>query len=210
MIKFPVHNLKGERVRELELSPSIFGLPKNDELLRQVYTVQAANRRRVIAHTKDRAERAGSGRKPWRQKGTGRARAGSVRSPIWRKGGITFGPTRNRNFKKDIPQKMKRKALLIVLSGKARDKELVVVENLKIEKLKTKKMRQAVDSLKLKGSILLGFSNRERDIMRASRNLPDVVNIDANRLNVFDILNCKYLVVSEESIKMLEGKYGRK
>ena len=210
MIKFPVHNLKGERVRELELSPSIFGLPKNDELLRQVYTVQAANRRRVIAHTKDRAERAGSGRKPWRQKGTGRARAGSVRSPIWRKGGITFGPTRNRNFKKDIPQKMKRKALLIVLSGKARDKELVVVENLKIEKLKTKKMRQAVDNLKLKGSILLGFSNRERDIMRASRNLPDVVNIDANRLNVFDILNCKYLVVSEESIKMLEGKYGRK
>jgi len=210
MIKFPVHNLKGERVRELELSPSIFGLPKNDELLHQVYTVQAANRRRVIAHTKDRAERAGSGRKPWRQKGTGRARAGSVRSPIWRKGGITFGPTRNRNFKKDIPQKMKRKALLIVLSGKARDKELVVVENLKIEKLKTKKMRQAVDNLKLKGSILLGFSNRERDIMRASRNLPDVVNIDANRLNVFDILNCKYLVVSEESIKMLEGKYGRK
>ena len=210
MIKFPVHNLKGERVRELELSPSIFGLPKNDELLRQVYTVQAANRRRVIAHTKDRAERAGSGRKPWRQKGTGRARAGSVRSPIWRKGGITFGPTRNRNFKKDIPQKMKRKALLIALSGKARDKELVVVENLKIEKLKTKKMRQAVDSLKLKGSILLGFSSQERDIMRASRNLPDVVNIDANRLNVFDILNCKYLVVSEESIKMLEGKYGRK
>ena len=140
MIKFPVHNLKGERVRELELSPSIFGLPKNDELLRQVYTVQAANRRRVIAHTKDRAERAGSGRKPWRQKGTGRARAGSVRSPIWRKGGITFGPTRNRNFKKDIPQKMKRKALLIVLSGKARDKELVVVENLKIENLRIGKI----------------------------------------------------------------------
>jgi len=206
-MKFPVHNLKGEKVKDIELSESVFGLKPNDLLLHQVYVSQYANRRRVLAHTKDRAERAGSGRKPWRQKGTGRARVGSVRSPIWRKGGVIFGPTKNRNFKKEIPKKMNRKALTVTLSGKAKDKEIVIVDSLKIKEPKTKLIKQTIDNLKLKGSVLFGFSRDERLAKRAIRNLQRVDDIDVENLNVFDILNHKYLVMSEEGIKFLESKY---
>src|SRR4030042_3579155 len=100
-MKAAVHNLAGKKIKDIELSDSVFSLPENDTLLHQVFVAQYANRRQVLAHAKDRAERAGSGKKPWRQKGTGRARVGSVRSPIWRKGGVIFGPTKDRNFKKD-------------------------------------------------------------------------------------------------------------
>ncbi|PIU77813.1 MAG: 50S ribosomal protein L4 [Candidatus Moranbacteria bacterium CG_4_10_14_3_um_filter_44_15] len=206
-MKFPVHNLKGEKVKDIELSESVFGLKPNDLLLHQVYVSQYANRRRVLAHTKDRAERAGSGRKPWRQKGTGRARVGSVRSPIWRKGGVIFGPTKNRNFKKEIPKKMNRKALTVTLSGKAKDKEIIIVDSLKIKEPKTKLIKQTIDNLKLKGSVLFGFSRDERLAKRAIRNLQRVDDIDVENLNVFDILNHKYLVMSEEGIKFLESKY---
>lgn len=207
MIKFPVHNLEGKKIKDIELSDSVFAVPKNDALLHQVYVSQYANRRQVVAHTKDRAERAGSGRKPWRQKGTGRARVGSVRSPIWRKGGIIFGPTKDRNFKKDIPKKMNRKALTVTLSGKAGDKEIIIVDSLKIKEPKTKLIKQTIDNLKLKGSVLFGFSRDERPTKRAVRNLQRVDNIDVENLNVFDILNHKYLVMSEEGIKFLESKY---
>lgn len=206
-MKFPVYNLKGEKVKDIELSDSVFGVKPNDALLHQVYVGQYANRRRVIAHTKDRAERAGSGKKPWRQKGTGRARVGSVRTPIWRKGGIVFGPTKDRNFKKDIPKKMNQKALAAALSGKIRDKELTIVDKLEVEQMKTKKMRETLDNLKIKKSILIGFAKEERETKRASRNLPKVDNIDVENLNVFDVLNHKFLVLSEKGIKSLEDKY---
>lgn len=206
-MKFPVHNLKGEKIKDIELPESVFGLKPNDSLLHQVYVSQYANRRKVLAHTKDRAERAGSGRKPWRQKGTGRARVGSVRTPIWRKGGVVFGPTKDRNFKKDVPKKMNRKALRIVLSGKIKDKEIAIVDSLKIKEVKTKLMKQAIGALKLKGSVLFGFSKDERLTKRAVRNLPKVDSIDTENLNVFDVLNHKYLVMSEEGIKFLENKY---
>ena len=109
---FPV-NLKGEKVEDIKLPEAVFNLPSNNSLLHQVYVSMMSNKRQVIAHTKDRAERAGSGRKPWKQKGTGRARTGSVRNPIWRKGGIVFGPSKERNFKKRINQKMKQKSIKI-------------------------------------------------------------------------------------------------
>jgi large subunit ribosomal protein L4 len=207
MIKFPVYNLKGERVKDIELSEKIFGLKKNDALLHQVYVSQYANQRQVLAHTKDRAERAGSGKKPWKQKGTGRARVGSVRSPIWRKGGIVFGPTKDRNFKKDVPKKMGRQALAVALSAKTKDKELVLVDSLAIKDLKTKTMSEAMKSLKLKGKVLIGFSEKEREAKRASQNLVKVSNIDVMNLNVFDLLNHKYLLISEEGMKVLENKY---
>jgi len=209
MIKFPVHNLKGEKVKDIELSEKVFGAKKNDALLHQVYVSQYANRRQVLAHTKDRAERAGSGIKPWKQKGTGRARVGSVRSPIWRKGGIVFGPTKDRNFKKDVPKKMGRVALAAALSGKAKDKELFLVDSLAMKDVKTKLMRDALKNMKLKGSVLVGFSEKEKETKRASRNLPRVTNIDAKNLNVFDVLNNKYLVLSEEGVKVLEEKYNK-
>lgn len=207
MIKFPVYNLKGEKVKDIELSGSVFGVKKNDALLHQIQVCQYANRRKVLAHTKDRAERAGSGVKPWRQKGTGRARVGSARTPIWRKGGIVFGPTKDRSFKKDVPKKMGQKALAVALSGKAADKELFLVENLAITEVKTKVMSEAIKNLKIKGSLLIGFSEKERGAKRASRNLAKVSNIDAKNLNVFDVLNHKNLLMSEEGVKVLENKF---
>lgn len=206
-MKFSVHNLKGEKIKDIELSEKVFGAKRNDALLHQVFVSQYANRRQVLAHTKDRAERAGSGVKPWRQKGTGRARVGSVRSPIWRKGGIVFGPTKDRNFKKDVPKKMGRVALAVALSGKAKDKELFLLESLAMKEMKTKVMNEAIKNLKIKGSVLVGFSEKERDAKRVSRNLPKVMNIDAKNLNVYDVLNHKYLLMSEEGVKVLEEKY---
>jgi len=210
MAKFPVYNLKGEKVKEIELSEKVFGLKRNDALLHQVQVCQYANRRQVLAHTKDRAERAGSGIKPWRQKGTGRARVGSVRTPVWRKGGIVFGPTKDRNFKKDVPKKMGQKALAVVLSSKAADKELFLVDSLAMKEAKTKLMSEAIKNLKLKGSILIGFSVKEREAKRASRNLLRVLNVEAKDLNVFDLLNHKYLLMSEEGAKVLEKKFESK
>jgi len=207
MIKFPVYNLKGEKIKDIELSAHIFGVKKNDALLHQVYVSQYANRRKVVAHTKDRAERAGSGIKPWRQKGTGRARVGSVRTPVWRKGGVTFGPSKDRNFKKDVPKKMGQKALAVALSGKARDLEIFFVDSLAIKEAKTKLMNEAIKNLKIKGSILVGFSEKEAVAKRASRNLAKASNIDAKNLNVFDVLNHKNLILSEEGVKVLESKH---
>lgn len=209
-MKFPVYNLKGEKIKEIELSEAVFSARANNALLHQVYVSQSANRRSVLAHTKDRSERAGSGRKPWKQKGTGRARVGSVRSPIWRKGGIIFGPTKDRNFKKDVPKKMNQKALAITLGGKAKDKELVLVDSLVLKEAKTKLMNEALKNLKIMGSVLIGFSEKEKESQRASRNLPRVSSIDAKNLNVFDILNHKWLVVSEAGVKVLESKYKKK
>lgn len=194
----------------MDLSETVFGLERNDILLHQVYVSQFSNQRQVLAHTKDRAERAGSGKKPWRQKGTGRARVGSVRTPIWRKGGIVFGPTKERNFKKDVPKKMGRKALAVALSGKVSDKELVIIDTLKLSDVKTKAIQQAIEMLKLKGTILFGFSKNERESRRASRNIPHVSSQDVENLNVFEILNHKYLVASEEGIKVIEKKLSEK
>ena len=207
MIKFPVYNLKGEKVKEIELSEKVFGAKRNDALLHQVFVSQYANRRQVLAHTKDRAERAGSGIKPWRQKGTGRARVGSVRTPVWRKGGIVFGPTKDRNFKKDVPKKMGQKALAVALSSKVKDAELFLVDSLATGEAKTKIMSETIKNLKIKGSILIGFSAKEKEAKRASRNLPKVLNVEAKDLNVFDLLNHKNLILSEESVKVLEKKY---
>jgi large subunit ribosomal protein L4 len=206
-MKFPVYNLKGEKIKDIELSESVFGVKKNDSLLHQIYVSQYGNRRQILAHSKDRSERAGSGIKPWRQKGTGRARVGSVRTPVWRKGGIVFGPTKERNFKRDVPKKMGQKALAVALSGKVTDKELFLVDTLAMKEEKTKVMNEALKNLKIKGRILIGFSDNEKDSKRASRNIAKISNIDAKNLNVFDVLNNKYLLISEAGIKILENKY---
>lgn len=207
MITAKVYNLKGKEVEKMKLEESVFKLPANNDLVHQVYVSLAANRRQVIADTKTRGERAGSGIKPWRQKGTGRARVGSVRTPVWRKGGIIFGPTNERNFKKKINKKMNAKAVAVALSGKLRDSEMVIIDKFELEEKKTKKMAQSLKNLNLKGSVLLGFSDKERDLHLASRNLPRVKNILTSQLSVLDILNSKNLILSKESVKYLESKY---
>ena len=139
-MKYPLYNQKGEETGTVLLPKNIFEVKINNDLIHQVALSQSANRRQVIAHTKDRSEVSGGGRKPWRQKGTGRARHGSIRSPIWRGGGIAFGPTKDRVFSKRIPKKMKRKALLMVLSAKASENLIIVLDKKEIKKPKTKDM----------------------------------------------------------------------
>ncbi|PJA86966.1 MAG: 50S ribosomal protein L4 [Candidatus Moranbacteria bacterium CG_4_9_14_3_um_filter_42_9] len=202
-----VYNLEGVKTEELKLADSVFGLSDNDDLVHQVYVALAGNKRQVSADTKTRGERAGSGIKPWRQKGTGRARVGSVRTPVWRKGGVVFGPKSDQNFKKKINKKMNSKALATVLSGKLRDAELIVVEKFNLEEKKTKKMAAALKNLQIKGSILLSFSDSEKEMTLTSQNLPKVKNIFTSQLNVLDILDKKNLIMTKESAKYLENKY---
>lgn len=206
MTKVKVYNLEGKEMEDLKLDDSVFGVPANNDLVHQVYVSLSANRRQILADTKTRGERAGSGIKPWRQKGTGRARVGSVRSPIWRKGGVIFGPTSERNFKKKINKKMNAKAIAITLSGKVRDNQLLVVDSFVLKERKTKKIAEALKNLKLKGSVLIGLSQKETETSLACRNMPNVMSISSRQLNVLEILNNKNLIISKESVKLLENK----
>ncbi|HLN18538.1 MAG TPA: 50S ribosomal protein L4 [Patescibacteria group bacterium] len=208
-MKIKVYNLHGESVEDFELSDNVFNVPVNNDLIHQVAVAISANMRPVLAHTKTRGERAGSGKKPWKQKGTGRARVGSVRTPVWRKGGVSFGPRKDRNFKKKVNKKMNARAIAMTLSGKNRDKELIIIDKIKLEQKKTKIMAEALKKLKIKGSALFVFSDGEKDCRLASRNISKVKNILTSQLNVLDMINSKYLVMSKDSAKLLEEKYGK-
>jgi large subunit ribosomal protein L4 len=209
MTKISVYNLKGEKKEEMEVSDKVFGLPANDTLLHQVVVSLTANKRQVLADTKNRGERAGSGIKPWKQKGTGRARVGSVRTPTWRKGGVAFGPTSDRNFKKKINKKMNSKAIALALSGKLRDGEMFVLENFDLKEKKTKFMAEALKNLKMKGSILVGLHIKEKKMALAGRNIKRTDCVLSESLNVLDILNHKNIVLSKESVASLENKYNK-
>ena len=199
------YNQKGEKTVQTELPAEIFDIKMNSDLVHQVVVSQMSNRRKVIAHTKNRGDVRGGGKKPWRQKGTGRARVGSNRSPIWRGGGITFGPTKERNFKKIIPKKMKRKALLMVLTQKLKDKELIVLDNLKIEKSKTKIMFDIINNFPCKTkSCLIALSEMDKNTILGARNIPKTATIQAKDLNCLDLLNYKYLMIPKDAIKTIK------
>jgi large subunit ribosomal protein L4 len=204
----PIYNLDGEKVGKAELPSGIFGLKFNPDLVWQVVVSQMANKRKTIAHTKTRAEVSGGGRKPWPQKGLGRARHGSIRSPLWRHGGIVFGPRKERVFKKKIPKKMKRKALFMVLSQKLKDGEIILVKELKIEKPKTKIFFNILKKLPLKKlSALIALPKVDRNLVLASRNIPKVKTILAKDLNCLDLLSFKYLILPVDSIKVVEKTF---
>ncbi len=206
-MKTIVYNLEGKKVKDLELSEKVFNIPLNADLLHQVYVSMDANQRVAIAHTKGRGEVAGSGKKPWKQKGTGRARAGSVRSPIWRGGGIVFGPQKDRNFKKKINKKSNTRAILMALSEKLRSENILVVDKLEAKNKKTKDIAVSLDNLKVKGSILINLAQGEKENYLYVRNIKKVKCLPIDNLNVLDIMNHKNLILSEESIKYLEKKY---
>lgn len=208
IMKIDIYNQKGEEVGKTELPSEIFEVAFSPDLVHQVVVSQMANRRQVSAHTKDRSEVQGGGRKPWRQKGTGRARAGSIRSPLWRGGGVTFGPTKERDFKKIIPKKMKRKALFMVLSQKLKDKELVVIDDLKIEKQKTKLMVEIFKKLPCKEkSTLITLPKIDKNVILSARNIPKLAIIQAKELNCLDILNYKYLIMPKKSIEVIKETF---
>jgi large subunit ribosomal protein L4 len=212
-MKFPVYNEKGKETERISLPKEIFGVKVNSDLVHQVVVSQMANRRQALAHTKDRSEVSGGGRKPWRQKGTGRARHGSIRSPLWRGGGVTFGPTKERAFKKRIPQKMKRKSLFMVLTAKAKKKLLLILDKLEIEKAKTKEMVQLLNNLRSeikdfkKGSILIALPKVDKKILLATKNIAQTEVLEARNLNVLDLLSFQYLIMPKESIDVIKKTF---
>ncbi|HUT96171.1 MAG TPA: 50S ribosomal protein L4 [Candidatus Paceibacterota bacterium] len=211
MIKVLVHNLDGEQVGTTSLPEEIFGVKINNDLIYQAVNAQMANSRFHLAHAKDRSEVRGGGKKPWRQKGTGRARHGSIRSPLWRGGGVTFGPKLEENFEKKINKKAKRKALFMVLTSKVQDKELIVLDELKIKEPKTKRMAEILGKILKeikKPSVLIIIPKKDENIIIASKNIPSTKIIFANSLNVLDLLSFKYLLIDKEAIKMIEKTYG--
>ena len=195
------------------LSEKVFGLPWNANLVHQVVTAERANRRRGTAHTKDRSEVSGGGKKPWKQKGTGRARHGSIRSPIWIGGGVTHGPRAEKNYSKKINKKAKRKALWTALSQKLRDREIVVLDMLMMEDAKTKNAAKVLKNLSAipefnkigRGasvSVLVGQA--DENATRAFQNIKGVKVEEARNLSVLDALSARYLVLPKELVRILE------
>lgn len=210
-MKIKVFNQNKEAIKEIELPKEIFEIETNSDLIHQVILVQRANRRQKTAKTKDRSEVRGGGKKPWRQKGTGRARHGSIRSPLWAGGGVTFGPNLQKNFKKTIPTKMRRKALFMVLSQKAKENFIFILEDLKMEKPKTKLMAEILNRLFLeKGSGLIALPEKDDNIIKSARNIEGVKVTSAKDLNVLDLLSYKFLLMPKPAIKTIKETFAGK
>jgi large subunit ribosomal protein L4 len=210
------YNQQGEETGTVELPEAVFGLKWNADLIHQVAMAQAANRRQGTAKVKDRAEVRGGGRKPWRQKGTGRARHGSIRSPIWRGGGITHGPRPEKNYKKTIPKKMARKALRIALSAKAREGEVFLADTVSFDPPKTKcadlffkkvAAHAGLDRMRKRNGVLVAFSGKERSAHRILRNLPYLDIEEATNLTARDVLRYRYLLFSRAAIEDLSRSH---
>lgn len=207
-MKYSVYNQEGKESGEVTLPKEIFEVALNSDLVHQVAVSLMANRRQVSAHAKTRGEVSGSGIKPWRQKGTGRARHGSKRSPIWKGGGVAHGPRNDRIFEREIPKKMRRKALFMVLSEKAKANTLVVLDEIKLEKGKTKEMASSLSKLPCaKQATLIALPNYDKKVVLASRNIKKVNIDDARNLNVLDLLNSKYLLITKDTVKTIEKTF---
>lgn len=208
MPKVKVYNQEGKAIGEEELKPEIFSVSVVPGLIQQAVEVQLANQRKILAQTKTRGEVRGGGRKPWRQKGTGRARHGSIRSPIWVGGGVTFGPRTERNFKKKINKKAKRKALFMALSDKVNNEHLLILENLELPEIKTKKLTEILKNLPTnQKNLLLAINPEDKNIFQAGRNLPKIKILAANSLNVYDVLKYQYLILTKAGLEMVYQTY---
>ncbi|MGC8782441.1 MAG: 50S ribosomal protein L4 [Anaerolineae bacterium] len=196
-------NMAGEKVGEIELADTIFAAPINIPLMHQAVVRQLANARLGTAKVKGRSEVSGGGRKPWKQKGTGRARQGSIRAAQWRGGGIIFGPT-PRSYEQKMPRKMRRAAVCSALSVKAAENKVVVLDRLALEQPKTREMAMALNRLAVDSSALILMAEPDETIQRASNNLPDVKLLRAEYVNVRDLLTYDYLVIPQNALAVIE------
>ena len=206
MPKVDVYNMQGKKVSDVELSEAVFGIEPNENIVHSALVNYLANQRQGTQSTKTRAEVSGGGRKPWRQKGTGRARQGSIHAPQWIKGGIALGP-KPRSYSYRINKKEKQLAIRSLLSAKVLDNELTVVDKLEVEEAKTKVMAKALTDLKVEGKALIILADRNDNVLRSSRNIEGVKTIELNTINVFDLLNCNKLVLPLDTVKKLEEVY---
>jgi len=197
-----LYNTSGEQVGDLTLKDEIFGVEVNESVLNDVVVMQLANRRQGTHNTKTRSEVRGGGRKPWRQKGTGRARHGTIRSPIWRGGGIVFGP-HPRDYSYSMPKKMKRLALKSALSSKVNTGDIVVLDELKLERIKTGDMVRILNNLKVDDALLVTSEN-DATVEKSARNLPNIKSLSASGINVYDILAYDKLVITRDAVTKVE------
>lgn len=208
MIKTGLLNIKGEKIKDINLNEQVWNIEPNDSVLNSALVLSLASLRQGTAKVKNRSEVSGGGRKPWKQKGTGRARIGSIRAPHWRGGGIVFGPT-PRDYSKKMNKKERRLALLSALSYKYRNKELLVLDNFDLESNKTKDFLNVLKDLKLDDKKVLFVTNELTDnVILATRNLNEILVLESNEINTLDITNADVLVVTESSVSDLEEVLG--
>lgn len=210
-MKVSVYNQKAEVIGDVELNSKIFEVKPKAHLLAEAVRVQQANSRQGTSNTKTRGEVSGGGKKPWKQKGTGRARAGSTRSPIWRHGGITFGPRKNQNWTLKINKKAKTAAMFMSLSDKVKDNKFFVIDQIVLDQPKTKEFAKVLGAFKDLGRKPLFVMGKKDDkLARSSRNLPGLTSIFANSLNIVDILTADSMIVLKDSLPVIERTYLKK
>ena len=206
MPKIDVYDIQGKKVSTVDLKDEIFGIEPNETVVHSVLVNFLANQRQGTQNTKTRAEVRGGGRKPWRQKGTGRARQGSIRAPQWIKGGIALGP-KPRSYKYTVNKKEKRLAIKSCLSSKVLENELVVVDSLPLKEIKTKEMVKALNNLKVEGKTLILLPEKSETVQKSARNIEGVKTTLVNTINVYDLLKYKNLVITLDTVKKLEEVY---
>ena len=205
MSKLDMLNLNGEKVKEIDLKDNIWNIEPNDSVLHDAVVLTLASRRQGTHSTKTRSEVSGGGRKPWRQKGTGNARQGSIRAPQWRGGGIVFGPTPNKNYTKKMNKKERRLALKTALTYKAKNNELIAIDSIKFETNKTKEMMLLLNKLDLVNKkVLLVIENLDENICLASRNIGNIKVVLPEEVNTYDVLNADRMLLTSNSLQKLE------
>ncbi len=206
MPKIDVYDIEGKKVKTMELKEEIFGLKPNEAVVHSVLVNYLANQRQGTQSTKTRSEVSGGGRKPWRQKGTGRARQGSIRAPHWVGGGVALGP-KPRSYNYTVNKKEKRLAIKSMLSSKVLENELVVVDNLSLKEIKTKEMARILGNLKVEGKTVILLPEKNDIIQKSARNIEGVKALQVGTINVYDLLKHKNLVVTVDTVKKLEEVY---
>ena len=206
MPKIDVYNMEGKKVSDVELNDNVFGIEPNEAIVHSVLVNYLANQRQGTQSTKTRSEVSGGGRKPWRQKGTGRARQGSIRAPQWVKGGIALGP-RPRSYKYTVNKKERRLAIRSVLSSKVLENNLVVFDKAEMKEIKTQAMVKTLANLKVEGKTLILLPERNENVQKSARNIKNVKTTLVNTINVYDLLKYNKLVVTLDAVKKLEEVY---
>lgn len=204
MPKTALLSLKGEKIKDIKLDDSIWGITPNDQVVYEAVVLNAASKRQGTHSTKTRSEVSGGGRKPWRQKGTGNARQGSIRAPHWVGGGVVFGPNANRNYAKKMNKKERRLALKSALTYKANDKEIIAIEKFDLESNKTRDFLKFLEDLKVNGKALIVTTELTDNNILATRNVKNVKLVLANELNTYDVLAYDKLIITEDAIKYVE------
>ena len=206
MPKVALYNVSGQQIGDIELSENVFGVEVNQHVLYEVVKNQLANKRQGTQAAKTRSEVRGGGRKPWRQKGTGRARAGSIRSPLWTGGGITFAP-KPRDYSYRLPKKVRRLGMKSALSSKVVDNNIIVLDELKLQQPKTKDMVNILNNIKSNKKALIVMAEKDENLMKSANNIQGVETTLVNTLNVYDILKYDSLIITKDAVAKVEEVY---